>query len=135
MNCMVCHQPLDQAPHVQWFAKSPFKGQHHLKCPAKPKAGSPAQREKALAAANIVRLARAELKRSIAGGYPLQDALDAPAASGMTLYSLLISQCQWGPTKAERFLKPLVISPYKTVGSLTLRQRAAVIDALDSAGG
>ena len=129
---MVCHQPLDQAPHVQWFAKSPFKGQHHLKCPAKPKAGSPAQREKALAAANIVRLARAELKRSIAGGYPVADALDAPAAQSMSLYSLLCAQCQWGPVKTERFLKPLAISPYRLISQLTCRQRAAVVAGLEN---
>ena len=130
---MVCHQPLEGTAHVKWFSGSaPFKGAHHMKCPSKPKAGSPAQREKALAAANIVRVARAELKRSIAGGYPVQDALDAPAAQSMSLYSLLCAQCQWGPVKTERFLKPLAISPYRLISQLTCRQRAAVVAGLEN---
>ena len=81
---------------------------------------------RALERANRVRLARAELKRSIARG-------DVDAAEvvrecpweteSMTIAELLTSQRRWGRTRARKFLLPLSLNENKQLGTLTSRQR------------
>ncbi|MBA2637360.1 MAG: hypothetical protein H0U79_03905 [Solirubrobacterales bacterium] len=81
---------------------------------------------RALARANEVRLARADLKRRVAGGQlPAADVVRAcPAeAEGMAIADLLASQRRWGHNRARRFLADVPLSETKTLGSMTERQR------------
>ena len=92
------------------------------------------QHMRALARANRVRLARAELKRSIARG-------DADVAAviqecpweteSMTLAELLTSQRRWGRTRARKFLQGLALTENKRLGTLTPRQRTLLGTALE----
>ena len=101
--------------------------------PPAPTEGHGPQHLRALARANEVRLARAELKRRIAEGELTVGAivLDAPwEAETMTVADLLMSQRRWGRTRCRRLLQGIPMSETKTVGSLTDRQRQAVADVL-----
>jgi hypothetical protein len=105
--------------------------------PAQPTASAiqAPQHMQALARANRVRLARAELKRSIARG-------DVEAAEvirecpweteSMTLAELLTSQRRWGRTRARKFLLGLALNENKRLGTLTTRQRALLSTELSS---
>ncbi len=87
------------------------------------------QHMQALARANRVRLARAELKRSIArGDVEAADVIrECPwETESMTLAELLTSQRRWGRTRARKFLLALALSENKRLGTLTDRQRALV---------
>ncbi len=95
------------------------------------------QHMQALERANRVRLARAELKRSIARG-------DVDASNvvrecpweteSMTLAELLTSQRRWGRTRARKFLVGVSLSENKRLGTLTERQRALLSSALAEKG-
>ena len=95
------------------------------------------QHMEALARANRVRLARAELKRSIARGE-----VDAAAVveecpwetESMTLAELLTSQRRWGRTRARKFLLGVALSENKKLGTLTARQRTLLSSALTQKG-
>jgi hypothetical protein len=92
---------------------------------------------RALERANLVRLARAELKRAIARG-------DAEAAEvvrdcsweteSMTIAELLTSQRRWGRTRARKFLLPLSLNENKQLGTLTSRQRRLLAAELAARG-
>ena len=87
------------------------------------------QHMRALARANEVRLARAELKRRIAHGQVsvAEVVLDSPwEAESMTIPDLLMSQRRWGITRCRKLLMTLPMSENKTVGSMTQRQRQAL---------
>lgn len=87
----------------------------------------PPQHMQALARANRVRLARAELKRSIARGeVEASDVIrNCPwETQSMTLAELLTSQRRWGRTRARKFLAALALNENKRLGTLTPRQRA-----------
>ena len=89
-------------------------------------APAPPQHMQALAQANRVRLARAELKRQVAEGeLSVADVvLECPwAAESMAIADLLMSQHRWGRTRCRRFLAGIPMSETKTVGSMTDRQR------------
>lgn len=93
------------------------------------------QHLRALARANAVRLARAELKRRIAEGRlaAAEVLMQVPwEAAGMSVADVLMSQKRWGATRCRKFLFALHISETKTVGSLTLRQRHALTEQLGS---
>jgi len=84
---------------------------------------------RALARANRVRLARAELKRQVAEGEStvVDVVLDCPwEAESMAIADLLLSQHRWGRTRCRRFLASIPMSETKTVGSMTDRQRHAL---------
>jgi hypothetical protein len=88
-----------------------------------------AQHMRALAQANRVRLARAELKRQVAEGETsvADVVLSRPwEAETMTISDLLLSQHRWGRTRCRRFLASIPMSETKTVGSMTDRQRRAL---------
>jgi hypothetical protein len=92
-----------------------------------------AQHLRALAQANRVRLARAELKRQVAeGDTPVADVvLSCPwEAESMTISDLLMSQHRWGQTRCRRFLASIPMSETKTIGSMTDRQRRALASTL-----
>jgi hypothetical protein len=87
----------------------------------------------ALARANRVRLARAELKRSIARGDT--DASEVVRecpweTESMTLAELLTSQRRWGRTRARKFLLGVALNENKRLGTLTPRQRVLLATAL-----
>jgi hypothetical protein len=89
----------------------------------------------ALARANRVRLARAELKRSIARGDldAAEVIRDCPwETESMTLAELLTSQRRWGRTRARKFLIGLSLSENKRLGTLTDRQRVLLSSELSS---
>jgi hypothetical protein len=91
------------------------------------------QHMQALARANRVRLARAELKRSIArGDVEAADVIrECPwETESMTLSELLTSQRRWGRTRARKFLIGLSLSENKRIGTLTERQRAMLANEL-----
>ena len=84
---------------------------------------------RALAQANRVRLARAELKRQVADGeLTVGDVvLTCPwEAESMAISDLLMSQHRWGRTRCRRFLATIPMSETKTIGSMTARQRHAL---------
>jgi hypothetical protein len=85
-----------------------------------------AQHMRALAQANRVRLARAELKRQVAEGETsvADVVLDRRwEAESMTISDLLMSQHRWGRTRCRRFLASIAMSETKTIGTMTDRQR------------
>jgi hypothetical protein len=92
-----------------------------------------AQHMRALAQANRVRLARAELKRQVAEGETsvADVVLKCPwEAESMTISDLLMSQHRWGRTRCRRFLSSIPMSETKTVGTMTDRQRNALAGML-----
>jgi hypothetical protein len=92
-----------------------------------------AQHMRALAQANRVRLARAELKRQVAEGEAsvADVVLSCPwEAESMTISDLLMSQHRWGRTRCRRFLASIPMSETKTVGTMTDRQRRALAGML-----
>lgn len=94
------------------------------------------QHMRALARANQVRLARAELKRRIAGGEVSVAEVVATSpweAESMTISDLLMSQQRWGTTRCRKLLQAVPISENKTLGSMTERQRHA-LSAMLTAG-
>lgn len=91
------------------------------------------QHLRALARANEVRLARAELKRRVHDGeLTVADViLDVPReADRMTVADLLTSQRRWGHTRCRKLLLGIPVSETKTIGSMTDRQRRAVAVAV-----
>jgi hypothetical protein len=92
-----------------------------------------AQHMRALAQANRVRLARAELKRQVADGeMSVADVVLGCRweAESMTISDLLMSQHRWGRTRCRRFLASIPMSETKTIGSMTERQRRALASML-----
>jgi hypothetical protein len=92
------------------------------------------QHMRALARANEVRLARAELKRRIAQGEVgvAEVVMASPwEAESMTISDLLMSQRRWGTTRCRKLLQNIPMSENKTVGSMTDRQRRALAGLLD----
>jgi len=94
------------------------------------------QNMRALARANEVRLARAQLKREVAFGEidVAEVIVDCPwEAQSMAVADLLMSQRRWGYTRCHKLLAQLPMSEQKTVGSMTDRQRRALAAILSSA--
>jgi hypothetical protein len=92
----------------------------------------------ALARANRVRLARAQLKRAIARGETevAEVIRDCPwETESMSLAELLTSQRRWGRTRARKFLQSLGLSENKRLGTLTPRQRTLLATALEEKTG
>jgi hypothetical protein len=88
---------------------------------------------RALAQANRVRLARAELKRQVSEGERsvAEIVQEAPwEAESMAIADLLMSQHRWGRTRCRRFLASIPMSETKTIGSMTDRQRRALAGRL-----
>ncbi len=91
------------------------------------------QHLRALARANEVRLARAEMKRRVhEGELTVADViLDAPwEADTMSVAELLMSQRRWGHTRCRKLLQSIPMTETKTVGSMTERQRRATATLL-----
>lgn len=85
------------------------------------------QRMEALRRANEVRTRRARLKKDVkAGEVDPGSVLDDPAYATMKLIDLLLAVPKVGRTKANRVLVMNRISPSKTLGGLSDRQRGAL---------
>ena len=96
-------------------------------------AAAPPQHLRALAHANRVRLARAELKRQIAGGNEDASTVvrECPwEAETMTIGELLRSQRRWGRTRTRKFLFSLGLNENRALGRLTERQRKMLASEL-----
>jgi hypothetical protein len=98
---------------------------------AMPKAGQ--QHLRALESANRVRLARAALKRRIAvGALTVTEVVLGGAweVHSMRINELLMSQKRWGQARCRRLLLSVGVPENKPVGTLTERQRRALVAAL-----
>jgi hypothetical protein len=93
------------------------------------------QHMRALAHANRVRLARAELKRGIKAGRidPADVVRGCPwQVETMTVGELLRSQRRWGRARARKFLVALALSEQRQLSQFTERQRNLLARALDA---
>lgn len=95
------------------------------------------QRMDALHNANRIRSNRAELKRDLKAGRRTLGAVLADVEAGrapdletMKLNDLLVAAPKLGRTKANTILQRARISPSKTLGGLSHRQRAELLRAL-----
>jgi hypothetical protein len=102
---------------------------------SKPRERATEQCMQALARANQVRLARAELKRQIGAGHrAVTDVIsESPwEADSMSLSELLCSQRRWGRARSRKLLSSTALGEAKKVGSLTERQRRILVHALEA---
>lgn len=91
------------------------------------------QRLEALERANRVRVARAEVKRRMKRFDALVTDLVSdppPELESMKVFDLLIATPKIGRVKAKEILRREAISPSKTVGGLSERQRDALASVL-----
>lgn len=91
------------------------------------------QRMAALKVANEIRSQRANFKRNLKAGRvdALSVILDPPEwMQTMHLFDLLISVPKYGRVKVNRILTQCRISPSKTIGGLSERQRGEIISYL-----
>jgi hypothetical protein len=88
------------------------------------------QRMEALARANDVRSRRAQLKRDLkAGRQPIHELLLKPPEYLETakVFDLLLAVPKYGRVKVSKILSHCKISPSKTVGGLSQRQRPELV--------
>ena len=91
------------------------------------------QRMAALERANGIRSARAQLKRDLkAGRKSIVDLLDSPPDYVLTakVFDMLLAVPKYGRVKANRVLNQCRISPAKTIGGLSERQRGELVSRL-----
>jgi hypothetical protein len=107
------------------------------KTPAKPSVAAPErslqQRMDALQRANIIRMRRAQLKRDLkAGRHTIHDLLLEPPEFVETakVFDMLLAVPKYGRVKVNKVLQQCRISPSKTIGGLSARQRAELVSLL-----
>ena len=91
------------------------------------------QRMDALRRANDIRTRRAQLKRDLKGGkVNIQTLLLDPPAYVETakVFDMLLSVPKYGRVKTNRILNQCRISPSKTIGGLSQRQRNELVNQL-----
>ncbi|MDQ3758983.1 MAG: hypothetical protein M3331_03450 [Actinomycetota bacterium] len=96
------------------------------------------QHMQALAEANRVRLARAQLKREVGKGAveTAEVVRECPwQAETMTIGELLRSQRRWGQTRSRKFLAALTLNENRELGRLTMRQRHMLASELEQRRG
>ena len=94
------------------------------------------QRMEALQRANDIRSRRAQLKRDLkAGRQPIHELLLDPPDYLETakVFDLLLAVPKYGRVKVNKILSQCRISPSKTIGGLSERQRGELVDADASA--
>lgn len=87
----------------------------------------------ALQRANEIRSHRAQLKRDLKSGRTsIVQLLDAPPEYLLTakVFDMIVAVPKFGRVKANRVLQQCRISPSKTIGGLTDRQRVELVDLL-----
>ena len=95
------------------------------------------QRMDALQRANEIRSRRAQLKRDLkAGRANVRDIIGSPPdwVETMKLFDLLLALPKFGRVKTSKELTRCVISPSKTVGGLSDRQRGELLAELNGGG-
>ena len=93
------------------------------------------QRSRALAHANRVRGERARLKRALANGQRhASEVISNPPFNlmSMPVGQIVGSQRGWGPIRSRRLLQSAAVPEGKHVGTLTERQRRAILAMLES---
>lgn len=105
--------------------------------PSKPTTAAPErsliQRMEALARGNEVRTKRATLKRDLKGcRVSVHDLLLEPPEyiRSMKIFDLLINVPKYGRVKTNKVLQLCRVSPSKTVGGLSPRQRTEIVSML-----
>lgn len=91
------------------------------------------QRMEALARANAIRTQRAQLKRDLKGGRTsIHQLLESPPDYLETakVFEMLLAVPKYGRVKANKVLVACRISPSKTIGGLSDRQRAELVTLL-----
>lgn len=91
------------------------------------------QRMKALEMANEIRTRRAQLKRDLKAGKVTIDELllDPPEWLGSAkVFDIILAVPKYGRVKVNRILNHCRISPSKTIGGLSERQRAELVTLL-----
>lgn len=92
-----------------------------------------AQRMEALQRANDIRSRRAQLKRDLKAGRESVERLvaDPPEwAETMKVWDALMATPKWGRVKVNRALAWMRISPSRTLGGLSARQRGELLALL-----
>lgn len=92
-----------------------------------------AQRMAALESANVIRSYRAQVKRDLKAGRRsvVDELLDVDdRMASMRVYDLLLAVPKYGRVKVNKVLQRNLISPSKTVGGLSVRQRRVLVLAL-----
>jgi hypothetical protein len=95
---------------------------------------SPNQRLAALARANEIRSRRAQLKRDLKSGrISIQQLLSKPPSYLETakVSDMLLAVPKYGRVKVNKILHTCRISPSKTIGGLSERQRAELVTLLN----
>ena len=107
------------------------------KMPAKPTVATPerslTQRMEALHRANEIRTRRAQLKRDLkAGRVGIHDLLLEPPTYVETakVFDMLLAVPKYGRVKVNKVLQQCRISPSKTIGGLSQRQRTELVSML-----
>jgi hypothetical protein len=88
------------------------------------------QRMKALRRANEIRTARAQLKRDLkAGKVKIEQLLRDPPeyVQSAKAFDMIVAVPKYGRVKANKILTQCRISPSKTIGGLSERQRAELV--------
>ena len=91
------------------------------------------QRMEALSKANEIRTRRAQLKRDLKSGRSSihQLLLDPPAwVETAKVFDMLVAVPKYGRVKANKILQQCRISPSKTIGGLSQRQRSELVQLL-----
>ena len=91
------------------------------------------QRMKALRRANDIRTRRAKLKRDLKAGKTQVDGLllDPPEwVMTAKVFDMILAVPKYGRVKANKILTQCRISPSKTIGGLSQRQRAELVQML-----
>ncbi len=91
------------------------------------------QRLDALQRANVVRTERAQLKRDLKSGRTnIKAVLENPPACVLTakVFDVLLAVPKYGRVKASKALGDCRVSPSKTIGGLTPRQREDLVRKL-----
>ncbi len=103
------------------YVDSPPMPPAATKSPAKPLGAAPerslVQRMDALQRANEIRTRRAQLKRDLKGGR-------------VSIHDLLLEPPKYGRVKVNKVLVSCRISPSKTIGGLSQRQRTELVSML-----
>lgn len=87
------------------------------------------QRLDSLAQANRVRIDRARIRRQIQDGTPLHVGhLRHPALAKVPVSVVLTWLPGWGPVRVRKYLRLGTVPGHRTVGQLSDRQRAVLVD-------
>jgi hypothetical protein len=91
------------------------------------------QRMEALKRANDIRVRRAQLKKDLKdGSVHIEQILNAPPEYVETakVFDMLLAVPKYGRVKANKILQQCRISPSKTIGGLSERQRTELVSLL-----